>query len=256
MYLRRNFSRSGLVRLLGDLDNANTHASGAPVAATDMPGADLAQRLSLWVGVFEAGTLHAVHQAAASAPARALPAAAVSPGEQLKQVRAILTRAIAAGSAADGGTGRALQPLSQPAPATDTEIDFAPYRQHCQDLQRNMEMMITPLRDSVRQALSAASPGLRRLAALDAVWEQMLAGREQKMMAAVPARLRRRFESLRKAGTDNPSQERPTTAGPRPAGWLQVFSGEMRQVLLAELDVRLEPVTGLIEAFEQEGSQP
>ena len=38
----------------------------------------------------------------------------------------------------------------------------------------------------------------------------------------------------------------------RPGGGLDVFGKEMQEVLLAELEVRLQPVVGLIEAFSNE----
>ena len=262
MHLRRNFSSSGLVRLLGDFENAPPPGSAEP------PAQDFAEKLSRWVGVFEAGTLHAAHQsvdAARPAPGR-VSALKVSLNEQLHQVRSILARAIANssgnGQPADAGARGGRLPVVQMAPVAEADIDFAPYRQRYQDQQRNMDLMIGPLRDNVRQVLSAASPELRQLAVLDAVWEKMLAAREQKLLQSVPVRLRRRFDSLRKAAqaaqtADFPDllAEVPVVAAPsplQPDGWLDVFGRELQQLLLAELDARLEPVTGLVEAFEFE----
>ena len=259
--MRRNFSSSGLTRLLGDLDDDSVSHAGES-------GQDFAEKLSLWVGVFDAGTLHAAHQAVAAGgvqvahgSARTAPGKAISPREQLHQVRSILARTVAHAESPDPAGRRARLQFDPPGPVVEQEADFAPYRQHYQDQQRNMDLMIGPLRDNVRQILSAGSPALRQLAILDAVWEQMLAAREQKLLSAVPLRLKRRFESLRKAGRDSdvpkkpdqsPGQSLPVLDGTQPA-WLKVFSRELQQVLLAELEVRLEPVTGLIEALEQEG---
>lgn len=262
--MRRNFSSSGLVRLLGDLGNgARAEHAGNPA---DDVADDVGEKLSRWVGVFEAGTLHAAHQSVAVlalAPAAKGPALKVPLKEQLHQVRTILARAIA-NSGNDGQVadtrargGRApLVPVALIAAGSavaHADVDFAPYRQRYQDQQRNMDLMIAPLRDNVRQALTSASPELRQLAALDAVWEKLLAGREQKLLQAVPVRLKRRFDSLRKsheqAGDPAPS---PSPSPLQSGGWLDVFSKELQQLLLAELDTRLEPVTGLVEAFEFE----
>lgn len=264
--MRSNFSigSSGLVRLLGDLDQDGS-ARGAPASLATAQ--DFAEKLSRWVGVFEAGALHAVQQSAAapaSGASRAPAGRSIAPREQLLQVRAILARGITAREVADFGASRGRQQLDAGGPALVPEVDFAPYRKRYLDQQRNMDLMIGPLRDSLRQTLSAASPELRQLAALDAVWEQMLAGREQKLLTTVPARLKRRFDSLRKAH----EQQQPTphdssppaaaltgTEAAQHSDWTEVFSRELQQVLLAELEVRLEPATGLIEAFEfeQEG---
>ncbi|RYF40852.1 MAG: DUF3348 family protein [Comamonadaceae bacterium] len=257
MYLRRNFSSSGLVCLLDDLDPAG---QGHPApTASDLAGHDTAEKLSRWVGVFEAGALHAALQQAGSAqagaPGRPSARLAVPLRDQLLQVRSILSRAITSADAPGPAVGRARHRLDPPSPAMPPEADFAPYRQRYQDVQRNMDLMIAPLRDNVRQTLSAASPGLRQLAALDAAWEQMLAGREQKLLAAVPLRLKRRFEQLRLAHQQGGNTDAAPGGGPQPDAWLDLFRQDLRQVLAAELDVRLEPVTGLIEAFEQEGQE-
>jgi hypothetical protein len=124
--------------------------------------------------------------------------------------------------------------------APEPVVDFALHRQRYLDQQRKMELMIGPLRAHVQQALSVASPELRQLAELDAMWEQMLEVREQKLLAGVPAMLKQRFEQLRKTHQDDAA----------PNQWLEAFGHELQEVLLAELDTRLQPVLGLIEAFK------
>ncbi|MDO9403986.1 MAG: DUF3348 family protein [Polaromonas sp.] len=260
------------MNLLGELDQAGDAAPvtrgqtaslipEGPDPADHAGGHDTAESLSRWVGVFEAGTLHAALQqvAAAStvAPVRARAGTALPLRDQLAQVRALLARAITSPDTAAGATGRGRQRLDPPVADPDAATDFAPWRQRYQDVQRNMDLMIPPLRDHVRQTLAAATPGLRQLAALDAVWEQLLAGREQKLMASIPSRLKRRFDRLRKLhgqDRDTGAEDTDITSDMTQTDkWLDKFGQDLQQVLLAELDARLEPVTGLIEAFEQEG---
>jgi hypothetical protein len=107
-------------------------------------------------------------------------------------------------------------------------------------------LSIDALRDHVRQALSRASRALAQLAALDAVLDQMLGGREQKLLSTVPAFLERRFEQLCQRSQSGPE------AAQSPGDGLDVFRQEFQQALLAELDVRLEPVKGMIEALSNE----
>ncbi|MDB5851060.1 MAG: hypothetical protein JWP29_4812 [Rhodoferax sp.] len=238
MFLRTNFSSSPLVRLLGD----------AAAVDASAPRQDVAERLSQWVGIFDAATLHAVHQSIAAldddTPASGLPASALPLEEQVRQVRAVLAKAIATPAGPVDFGQRARHPLNQPEPAPDTEVDFAVYRKRYLDLQRNMELMVEPLRDHLRQTLSKASPQLRQLAALDAAWEKMLEAREQNLLMTVPGFLEKRFKQLRQAhGQDEPALWR------QPGGWVHVFEKEMQEVLLAELNHRLEPVVGLTEAF-------
>jgi hypothetical protein len=41
----------------------------------------------------------------------------------------------------------------------------------------------------------------------------------------------------------------------QPGGWLAGFRKELQDALLAELDVRLQPTVGLIEAFSNEATR-
>ena len=127
----------------------------------------------------------------------------------------------------------AQDPLALVPPGADPA--YTPYHQRHLDLQRQMEQMIAALRDHVRQALCRISPRLRQLAVLDAAFEQALAAREQKLLPTVPVLLKRRFAQLRDA-----------------EGGLEAFRNEWREALLAELDLRLEPVAGLVDAVRNE----
>lgn len=218
--MHSSLSSSRLVRLLAD---------GVP-AGTPSAGLDFAERLSLWLDAFDAINLQAAHQAiravatAAPAPAQAR-ARTRAVEEDFRQVRAVLSQAIA------------LDPV-----ALDAHVDdggFGPYRRRQQDLQRQMEQMVGALRDHVRQALARRSPRLRQLAALDAAMEQLLARREQALLPAAPSLLERRFAEAR-------AQD---------GAWREAYGQEWRQLLLAELELRLEPVAGLIDALDKERNE-
>ena len=214
--MRTNISSSRLVRLLGDWTPGDAEASGM----------DLAERLGLWVNAFDAIGLQAAHQSirtlTAAAPARP-PGPPHIPtqdaAEDLAQVRAFLARLIA----------------KAPDAFTEADTSYAPYHQLHLKLQRDMDQAIAPLRDRVRQALSRVSPRLRQLAALDAVLEQVIAPREQALLPTVSTLIARRFEQLRHT-----------------EGWREVFGNDWRQALLSELDLRLEPVVGLLDALRND----
>jgi hypothetical protein len=217
--LHSTFAGSRLVRLLGE--------AAPPAAPAD--GMDFAERLSLWLGAFDAMGLQAAQQPVATgrdaAAARPLKAKALA--DDLQRVRGALASAIVQ------------DPLFGATPA------FAPYHERHLQLQRRMEQLIAPLRDHVRQEVSRHSPRLRQLAALDAVFEHALARREQALLPTVAARMKRRFEHWRATGTD------ANDAG----AWERDFAAEWRQVLQAEVDLRLEPVAGLIEALATDMDQ-
>jgi hypothetical protein len=184
--------------------------------AAEPSGPDFAERMSLWLGAFDAIRLQSAHQAVRSIPAGAparRPVRGPDLGEDVRRVRSVLAKAVA-------------QPLDAPEPG------YAPWQQRHLELQRQMEMMIGPLREHARLALGRHSPRLRRLAVLDAAMEQMLAPREQALLPKLAALLKRRHAQLAAEGA-------PT----------ERFASEWRDTLLAELDLRLEPVAGLAEAL-------
>lgn len=208
----------------------------APVDARSVRQ-DVAERLGVWLTVADAIALHAAHQSS-RAPATAVPVAAdASLEEACEQVHAALAGAI----------------VSMPLPGDPAAPDasFAPYHQRCLDLQRHMALRIEGLREQVRQAMAQASPRLAQLAALDEVMDQALGAREQKLLAGVPALLEQRFGQLCQPRS---SEEEPPPVGVCADG-LDAFVRDMRAVLLAELDVRMLPVQGLVEAFNSEISK-
>ncbi|WP_157900308.1 DUF3348 domain-containing protein [Rhodoferax koreensis] len=242
--MRRNFNSSKLVRLLGD----------ASAVDADTSRQDIAERLSAWVGVFDSVTLHAAHQsirAVVSADRAEPPSArALALQEQVHRVRSVLEKAITTNEVEAGGDRRSRHAAGPVEPTPEEQADFAPQRQRYLDQQRNMDLMIGPLRANLREALAAASPRLRQLAALDAVWEQMLEPHERRLLPTMPGFLERRFQQLR----NDHAQDDPA-AWRRPGGWLDVFDRTLQEVLLAELDARLQPVMGLMEAWNSGASR-
>ncbi len=118
----------------------------------------------------------------------------------------------------------------------------APFRLHHANQQRAMAQRLASLRDGLRKALKSRTPALARLAALDAVLEQALAEPERQKLAVLPSMLVRRVAVLRAAQPDGDA-DWPFQ------GWRQGVWAELQQVLQAELDLRLQPVLGLLEAL-------
>lgn len=246
---RTNFRSSTLIRQLAELD------------AVDLvdPGSGYAEKLGAWIHFADAIALSAVH--ADSLPARlsAAPQAttrrAADAAADLERTRALLADAIARSFAP--GAVRSHNKL--PAPLLELPLDlpaaFAPYRRFHLTHQRDMELGIQPLRVNLREALAKASPRLRKLAELDAIFEKVLRERESKLLSRVPALLAKRFEQLFKdhqqALAESGQDDKPA-GWIRPGGWLTRFCQELQAVLLAELELRLQPATGLIEAFNQD----
>jgi hypothetical protein len=223
--LSSTFGSSPLVRLLAQWTPAAEHGAGA----------DLGERLSHWVSAFDAIQLQAANRAIKAMGAAPSSSGKVAAGlpDDFERARLTLVKAIAQD------------------PALPNEFTYAPYKRRHLELQRQMDQMVSALRDHVRQALARATPQLRQLAALDAALEKVIAQREQALLPTAAALLERRFAQLRKqhqkdaeaaGGEDDPATWRQA------GGWLHAFEKDWRDALLAELELRLEPVAGLIEA--------
>lgn len=177
-------------------------------------------------------------------------------------------------AAAGGSAGAARESngsnAANPANAAAETPDFEPYRRYYAAHQRDMESSIGLLRTRLRRALadaasgSSGSPALARLAVLDEVMERALGERERSLLASVPQLLAKRFARLRQAHrqalADQPLANDPPADDPaqwmQPGGWLATFCREQQAVLLAELEVRLQPAAGLVDAFDNEPNAP
>lgn len=123
--------------------------------------------------------------------------------------------------------------------AADAPVDYAVFRQRYLAQQRAMQAATGRLRGRLRDMLAQGSADMARLAAVDAVMELALSPREQTLLASVPALLGEHFERLRQAASPDAT----------PDAWLEVFCRDMQSLLLAELDVRFQPVEGLLAAL-------
>lgn len=210
------------IRLLARLTAVDARASGP----------SLPDRLSRWLDWNHAIALSTALDGRPPAPPEDVPAFDSREEDECARVRAVLVKAIeGARELAASGQGA-------------TQADYAPFRQRYLSLQRSMQGTTGQLRGRLRDMLASGSPSMARLAEVDAVMEMALSPREQKLLAAVPALLGDHFDRLRRAAQ---ASERGTAASQE--NWLDTFRSDMRSVLLAELDVRFQPVEGLLAAL-------
>jgi hypothetical protein len=243
---------SKLIRCLADL----------AIVDTVDPGNAFAEQLGQWIHFADAITLSAVHnEGIASSPTmqpKAQSAAHTAISAEFDRIQVGLVNSIMKSCTTNSGKTHITLPASEPELPMNIGTAYAPYRRFYETHQRDMELSIQSLRVNVRHALAKASPKLRKLADLDAAMEKMLRERESKLLAKVPVLLKKRFELLFKEHqqklatvqqTDNPA------AWMKPGGWLARFCKDMQMLLLAEVDLRLQPTMGLIEAFSEETKQ-
>lgn len=171
----------------------------------------------------------------------------------------------------------------------EDEFDYSSFRQRYLSLQHTMETSIGNLRSRLRGMVAARNGEWTRLAVVDAIMDRALLPKERALLGAIPKLLQAHFDRLRKAeeaalaqaaaateaearpqdraepgvssdaaadtkgGAQAPAVDAAQAGGPAPAttagAWLDTFRADMRAVLLAELDVRLQPVEGLLAAL-------
>jgi hypothetical protein len=226
---RTPFHSSRLLRTLSDLAALEAAA----------PGTAFAERLGLWVDYTDAITLCAVHSGNQASPPAAPPAStpdahALAWDLEFARLRAVLERAITSASLPQLERTAAPDAAAEALTARDITAAYEPYRRYYLAQQRDMELKVPPLRSRVREVLAQGNPALQQLAALDAALDGILGERETRLLAALPQLLKKRFAHQLRNHAPEP------------------FGHELQTVLLAELDLRLQPALGLIEALHQE----
>lgn len=225
------FNRAPLVQLLADLGIAQ--AGPQPLS--------FAQRFGPWLAWTDAIVLSAVlgtgpqpAGARGPVPLAALPVAANLLIDEAWRLRQDLAQAI--------GSDPALgPPTAIEGPLPDADAGAALRRQHRLH-QRTMDERIAALRTRLRAVMASVSPALAHLAALDAVLGPSLQARQRQLLAAVPAWL----------GRGGPQRSVPAQPGGAPAAGPAL----VQAALLAELDLRWQPIAGLIGALHEAAGGP
>lgn len=131
--------------------------------------------------------------------------------------------------------------LHLPKPEGDKEVSddkmLEAYKRFYALQQSDMDYKIIKLRGEMRLAIKTYSESLAQLVALDTALSDTLTVHSRRLFTLMPRLLAQRYAQLR----DEAGYE-----------WRKQFYKEMQSLLLAELDVRLQPVLGLIEALDDE----
>jgi Protein of unknown function (DUF3348) len=228
---RTSFNSSRLTRLLSEL-SVGEPAAGNPPRLADRLGSWLDWTDSIALAAAQGQPVGGAHLAP-----RGVEGVSRTALEELRRVRAALSASISDLDGLDEALDVEWRAGGAAATAAPTETDLAPYRRQHAALQRAMDAAIAPLRAGVRATLQRTSPALARLAAMDAVLDAALQTRERHLLGKVPALMEVHFARLRDG--------QPSTA----TDWRAAVRHSLREALQAELDLRLQPVEGLLEAL-------
>lgn len=128
----------------------------------------------------------------------------------------------------------AAEPAPDGVPLSDL---LAPFRLHHSQQQRSMAARVAYLRERLRPRLAEASGALARLAQLDAIFERALLAQERERLAGLATLLTKRAAAHHAAD---------------PRRWRGRLWADLQRLLRAELDLRLQPVQGLIHALHDD----
>lgn len=145
-----------------------------------------------------------------------------------------------------------------PRPRAGQTVADAPgyeaYQRYYLMMQREMDTHTRKLRARLRTLLAQGTPDQRRLAALDAAYDETLWRHARRGFAQIPARLQGHYEQLRALYREHAPEDREDPMDWIVAGaWLSRFIHTLKTALLAELAVRLQPAAGLLAAIEAQG---
>ncbi|MEP5568475.1 MAG: DUF3348 family protein [Halioglobus sp.] len=147
------------------------------------------------------------------------------------------------------GPTRIKWPRQQVAPAETAEAT-APYLKFYQQQQADIDTKIRGLHLRTREAIAVLSPTLARICAIDAALSDALAVHSRRYLSAIPGLLAQRLSFLYeewelrvKEGADPDMAWEDTR---------ERYRRETQGLLLAEIEARLLPSLGLIEALNEE----
>ena len=183
--------------------------------------------------------------------------------EEILRVRMALVQTVAESFVPGAGLTRLKLPTLKGGFPLDQLATFEPYHRFYAAHQREFESKIQSLQIRVRDGVSGVSAEMAQLAALDETVRELLSAHTRKHLALIPQLLEKRFNGLlqeHQALQGEPGKEADgerteadiVQTWTQPTGWLGRFFRDIQGLLLAELELRLLPVLGLVEAVDEE----
>ena len=235
-----SLSGTRLVRFLIDLE----------VADVELSHRHFAQRLSQLIDLPDSISLASAHGNIASMPFEPAKVSAVTVKEVFLRARASMMQSVIQ-SVARGSAATIVCPTETQANGPiDGSGDHEPYVKLYSAQQRKMNFATAKLHSDIRTACLGLSPQLAQLSELDQALNATLSIRYRRCFAVIPKLLQKRYRHIvRKFEQERQNHRRANDL------WLQLqeqFRSEVQGLLLAELETRLLPVLGLIEAIDKE----
>ncbi len=202
-------------------------AQQAPIAAE--------QRLAGMIDLSDSIRVSAAQLADPGLDFEAIPVDLSAVRADFLDVRAALLRSVQ--QSFHPGSGYVRTRLPQPDYSAEPAKGVEPYQRFYRAQQREMDFRISGLLERVRAAASDCSPELRQLVRLDKTLQKVMTGHARLAYNSLAEHLGRHLQEL--IADSSPEQAYP-----------RLFRN-MKAMLLAEIETRLLPILGLVEAIEQ-----
>ena len=217
---------------------------------SSVPREQFAGRLARLVNLSDSIKISTAQHETGVTTTAATPGASDAARQEYGRVRTSLRQAVQRSFKPSTGPSRIRLPQPGPPRWTDSAQAWAPYLKFYLAHQGQFDASVQGLHLRIRTMAEQLSPELARLTALDLALADTLYPSARKFFGAIPELLSRRFQQLLQH-----SQPTASEAGEEPGEWenmLDRFCTETHGLLLAELDARLLPVLGLVEAINEE----
>jgi len=220
------------------------------------------ERLGRLIDIGESMKLSAFHDDLPGITAKPTTEINTSPKKEVMHIRQLLIKSIAESFIMPEGSSRIELPIFKEDTPLEQLATFEPYQRFYLSHQREFENKLQRLQSRVKGLISELSNDLAQLAALDEVIKMTLLPHTRKYLTVIPKLLEKRFDVLlqtylteHEEAIDEIKQNQPNTEiqqkWTQANGWLNHFFIDMQGLLLAELELRLLPVMGLLEAVDE-----
>lgn len=239
------FGSSRIIRFLSELNVANVEISHQ----------HFVERLGQLIDFSGSITLASTHHGLSATSFDSKPYSLEEVKALFLRVRSVMVQSIVKSTTPNADDEARRLPNPNIGDSLETLTGFDAYRRFYGVMQRDMDTKIRNLRLQIRQEMSGVSPKLAQLCHLDSVLSDTLFANTRQFFAVITRLLNKRFDYLLQAHRDAVEKQQ---ASDNPAewiasgGWLEQFYKEIQGLLLAELEVRLQPVLGLMEALMKE----
>jgi hypothetical protein len=235
-----NASNPRMIRFLAELE-----VVGDPISHTRF-----AARLAQLIDLSDSLKLSVTHSRMSDLVFEPVPASAGAIREEFLRVHAVIVEGILSSFSSGGRRQWAELPGPDSLLLPSLEDALKPFLDFYTLHQKQMSSKVKGLRSGVRDAATGLSVELAQLAQLDLVLAEALAAPSRLFLANVETLLRARFEPLLTEARAALAAEQADDNG-----LMLLYGrlcGDLRSLLLAEVEVHLLPVLGLVEAIDDE----